>query len=1698
MVRIIHGTFHQGGMMSNYAGFQCTAISLLAILFVGSNFMQNPSVWTSREIDQVLVSGNIFYEQLLDASGDDTPRYLGHWELPHTVDINGEVINIAYYTDIFYGVNSHPVPLNNFHGHSMVNTGTVNSRTMHSSSEQLQTISLDGSVSIMEAVERATFISDYMLLTIGTTTVSVLRFGDAYFMLDSHARNSCGVSSNSGVSSLFEFKNINELTDFISRNFASVEFNLTPVIVEKQEQHRNQNPVRNLLIAENYEQNLVGETNNSSVSLNTPSNDLNGNNIVNDCSVNGKFTCNCTEFERSVKRKSVDSKCLRAKQKTCGKSGKITKDTEMYENSIKETITAICSCCDKILLPDQVKKVGFPNLPSPFENNSYIQFGNNSTFCSKCCSQLIKKCIPPYCKFNMLDAGEMPACLKNLDVSEKRMISQIQSFMTLLLLPGGQYAEKGLAIHFPLDLNKYQNELLNCQGENFLVVSYGSDSVRMNTIPCRKLVNFHLVKEALKWLRKNNDLYSNFPDIPQSRIELLCEDDSQNFVHSVKNTLSCVPQCSVIPIDYVLPDVDISSILGSPKCFHLPTQFNQPLWIGNVPHGEELAFPTLFPYGKSGLNECRVLPLSTLQYFQSRIYNKDERWRKNIPYLMYAVNHMEQSKLATDIEIQMRIRRGSTITAGNLTSSDHSSDINANSYMFMKNIRGTVAYWMNVLHDLLAMVKCIGPPTLFVTLSADDCHWPELDMLLTGRTYNECLEMPSGSSSMIKDPLLTSLHFERRWKSLFKHIIKGKASPLGKIQDHFARIEYQNRGSPHLHLFLWIADAPNVQTSSSREIVNFIDQIIKTTIPSEHDDKELHDLVSRLQIHHHTATCRKRTACRFGFPRQETVSTHLLQNVDVSSPSNRGRFYETVRSENDIYVNAYNEVILKRWRANMDIQVVSSSHGLAYYVCSYIAKAEPDDLKGALGKVLQDISKNPQGYSLKRQMYLIGNCVLKSRRLSAQEAAARIGHLQLIWKSREVVFLNTRPPSQRFRILKSKAEREMLNKDSPDIFKANIFDYYVDRPDDMESDSLFKFAANNRLSESDTVDVSARSLKRFRLKTLGKIMQRRRNPAVIRTPVFPPDNDNYFYSILMLHFPYRNESALLNGFCTARDAFIQNYENLKLDDLHYVSYLHDVERIIRIIRTTNTDIGAVVAPNTDEGHEDNSELSTVPGYEIMSDLNVPCGTMNCTSTIEDVTAVQDLHNLHVNMLSQEEINDMIHCLNPGQQAVFNVIHNHFVTRCNRPLHMFISGEGGTGKSFLIRTIVEWMRCFTANFISVNPVIVCGPTGVSAKNIHGITLHSALKLPVQHGREPPYKELSNRSLQLLRSQFRNVHTLVIDEISMVSSCMLTFIHRRLCSIKENNENFGGMNVIVIGDFFQLKPVRGDFAFLNTLLWNSFDNYILDVNVRQSMDSSYSQLLSRIRYGEISRGDIEMLMSRLIPDDHEDFIGALRVFPTIPEVRTYNEQKQMNLNHHCVQHNATHEFQSSHSGEEVSDEFIPSDDRDAGGMSRHLVLSVGTRVMLIRNIATDQGLVNGALGFVEGFSFENGELVQVFVKFDDSSIGCVFHNAEHNAICIEPISQEFYHQGRSIYRTQFPLMPAWACTIHKVQGISTDKIVVCLGKKVFAEGQFYVALSRVRTLKGLGILALDPTKVRANADVISFYKNIQLHRKHDHPE
>ena len=469
---------------------------------------------------------------------------------------------------------------------------------------------------------------------------------------------------------------------------------------------------------------------------------------------------------------------------------------------------------------------------------------------------------------------------------------------------------------------------------------------------------------------------------------------------------------------------------------------------------------------------------------------------------------------------------------------------------------------------------------------------------------------------------------------------------------------------------------------------------------------------------------------------------------------------------------------------------------------------------------------------------------------------------------------------------------------------------------------------------------------------------------------------------------------------------------------------------------------------------------------------------------------QEIHSLQIGH-SSSELEAQIKSLNENQCKVFSFVKEHYTSGNSSPLYTFITGGAGVGKSYLLQVLVAWLRLCTAKISESDPVILCAPTGIAARNIGGVTVHSAFKLPVQHGKEPAYKDLSPQGLQEIRKKFRMIHTVVIDEISMISAKTLAFISDRLCAIKDKEEPFGGVSVILFGDLYQLRPVRGSYVFACKELWHLFIPHFLTENVRQIENSTYANMLNRIRQGIIQETDITLLKQRQIDIKELNIISnLLHIYPTRKQVENHDHDQQEKLCNNYLTISASHFFSDSDisPGMQASDSYIPKDDRLAGGLPLLLRLSKKTPVMLLRNLYTEQGLVNGAMGVVEDFEInsETGHPTVVYVKFNDPSIGQLIQLQNHsNAIAIEMICQEYMYKGRFITREQFPLMPCWACTVHKVQGISLDKAVLSIGKEIFDCGQTYVALSRIRTLAGLYIEKLSPSSIRASATVKDEY-------------
>ncbi|XP_070184181.1 ATP-dependent DNA helicase PIF1-like [Littorina saxatilis] len=326
--------------------------------------------------------------------------------------------------------------------------------------------------------------------------------------------------------------------------------------------------------------------------------------------------------------------------------------------------------------------------------------------------------------------------------------------------------------------------------------------------------------------------------------------------------------------------------------------------------------------------------------------------------------------------------------------------------------------------------------------------------------------------------------------------------------------------------------------------------------------------------------------------------------------------------------------------------------------------------------------------------------------------------------------------------------------------------------------------------------------------------------------------------------------------------------------------------------------------------------------------------------------------------------------------------------------------------------------------------------------------------------------------------------------MVSDKFFTYISRRLSAIKGNTMQFGSMNVICVGDFFQLRPIKGKHVFHNPL-WKLFKPVFLDQNMRQQKDNIFVSLLNRARVGLLSPDDIHLLKSKIQKLQQPEICQVLHIFPRKRDVHMHNEMCQSTLSETTTTIPAIHFFSSNDPscGQNITAQIIPSDDRIAGGLMGILTVSKNSRLMLIRNICTPDGLVNGAMGIVESIDCVDGQVQTIHILFDDPLIAYNPVSQRPNAVPIKPIEHTFTYLGHEIVRSQFPLIPCWACTVHKVQGLSLDKAALDLGSSIFERGMSYVALSRLRTLEGLSILRFDPTKIECADDVLEEYARLR---------
>lgn len=452
-------------------------------------------------------------------------------------------------------------------------------------------------------------------------------------------------------------------------------------------------------------------------------------------------------------------------------------------------------------------------------------------------------------------------------------------------------------------------------------------------------------------------------------------------------------------------------------------------------------------------------------------------------------------------------------------------------------------------------------------------------------------------------------------------------------------------------------------------------------------------------------------------------------------------------------------------------------------------------------------------------------------------------------------------------------------------------------------------------------------------------------------------------------------------------------------------------------------------------------------------------------------------------MSTESIPSII--LNPEQENAMRLMNSGNI-------NVFLTGGGGTGKSKVLETFISnYKKRFPTTWRQL--LGITSTTGSSALLIGGTTIHSFSGIGVSKTDDDVLIErLAKR--RYLSKRWRELKTLIIDEVSMLTPRSFQLIYKLAQTIRKNTRPFGGVQIILSGDFCQLAPILEQHISNHSMEycfeapeWTASEIHtVYFKKIHRQTDMEFISALQKIRMG-ISDQDTTSLLIQQFRKNIENSYGIMPVqlFPTRDSANEVNQKhfadlsKANEINTFTMKIDIslmTDDDKSSTTTSESTDikihrakSQLPIDDS--------IDLCIGCQVILVINLSIEDGLINGSKGKIENFN-ENGEPVIMFA------------NGIRRAIALHEWEIE---DGPHVIKAYgLPVILGYGCTIHRSQGMSIDLAIIDIGRSIFkgagGYGQIYVALSRVRTLQGLSILNFDPSRIKCHPKVIEFYRRI----------
>lgn len=1559
-----------------------------------------------------------------------------------------------------------------------------------------------------------------------------------------------------------------------------------------------------------------------------------------------------------------------------------------FRKKICEGPFFICIVCHRLLYKktvrifDETKYIvsdkGIFAYKKSFDGKQYI--------CITCHTKLLKQQVPCQAVCNDLKVEDIPPELAILGKLEQILIAKRIVFEKILVMPkGSQRKIKGAICNVPVECDKTCNVLPRAPEASGIIALKLKRKLQFRGHVYHKNVRPEMLHHALNWLKLNNSLYSdiiineehshenvlsirrltshqtcqgNYEETQESCEQTITYDDdeveeitesnceTQNLSnqdiaidtldeieeiddplndHRMPTNETCLQ--SVIP-NYQIQFDDTPEVARGNEIHEIaPGENRHPVSFMTDKLCEEMAFPVLFPKGKFGYHHERPVKLSPVKYFNARLLHHSGRFATNPEYLFFAQFIIEQKKVFDSINIALKKIQSQPISASQLRSNDHSLQnliCQDQAYLFLRQIPGTPPYWQKFMYEVVAMVKQLGIPTWFMTLSCADLRWPDLFEIIEktqGRDVStddfENLTWQEKCKKLNLNPVVVAKHFQYRVETFFSEVLLSNANPIGKIIYYALRIEFQMRGSPHLHALIWTSDCPKLNKDSKQQYIEYVDRHVQAYLPDENEDPQLHELVKKYQKHNHSKTCRKykNIRCRFNFGQfftertivAEPLSDDILVEVkqatlekrkeiltlvkekidDVLNPSKDSynctlkqsdifrsvgiteeEYYNSLsispdsdyelhlkRPLNSCFINNYFVAGLKGFAANVDLQPVFNHYKCITYVCSYFTKDETECSQAIMNAAKEAKAAN---MNVREGLKKIGAAFLSTREVSSQEAAYRC--MPELWLRKifpGTVFVNTDLPDKRIRMAKSQQELEELDDDSTDVFKSNIIQRYSKRPhvpcvDNLclaefsaiyykeyniksqeNSDAQPEVLSENLVEANHTSCEITPLPEKIRLIDSNETMKRRKVKAVIRyhTPNKQKEPEKYFHHLLMLYYPWRDENQLLASDSTYATK-IYEPDVQSVVEQNKSMFEPDTDAVAEALETLRNNDGLIHSYDSMNDQENDDLQSQIVDESNDESFHEQLPSHLSLSSDSDRHESQAISRyVVVSDITDDELRGSVRSLNSRQRHTYNYVlewcrntvknMNSLQPQKVEEIFVFLTGGGGAGKSHLITAIYHTVtKAFkhTATNIERPSVLLMAPTGVSAININGTTVNTALGIPKEAGLT--LKPLSDQNRTQLRLALSELKLIIIDEISMVGNITLLNIHQRLKEIFDTpaSKLFAGISIIAGGDFHQLPPIKKKPVFENfnnetynlCHPWHLFRMTELVKNMRSKDDQPFVEMLNRFRTATQTEEDIKIINSRSIdlidPNSEEYPSDAIHIYAENKPVDDHNINKLTQLPGNLYVLRARDQYPPNVSQTDIN-RVLSKGRSDTGGLDYDISIKERARVMLTNNIDIADRLINGQIGTVIKVDVDQNTQKPrfVYIKFDDEKAGknlinkCTDQFAkDNNVVPIGPILAKIkIRLGKpsspEIQRVQFPITLAFAVTVHKVQGLSLDKVVISFElfkQKTFNYGQVYVALSRARSLRGLYILGqLQAKHVKSDPRVIKEYQRMR---------